>query len=104
MDIKPKPNPPPKEKPSIALLRNPLRILVLVTSLVGGVTFALGAGATPTPIVVEDNAAVGHLGETVTVEGTVSRCLPAPKGTHFSTLEQLTRTKHLPAGYRRRPS
>ena len=41
------------------------------------------AGAAPNPIVVEDSSAVGHLGETVTVEGMVAAVFTSSKGNTF---------------------
>jgi hypothetical protein len=42
--------------------QNPLRILALIISLMGGVTLARGAGAAPNPIVVQDSAVRSSLG------------------------------------------
>jgi DNA/RNA endonuclease YhcR with UshA esterase domain len=64
-------------------LQNHFRILALVISLAGGVTLPQRAGAAPNPIVVPDTTAVGHLGETVSVEGTVVAVFISAKGNTF---------------------
>jgi DNA/RNA endonuclease YhcR with UshA esterase domain len=63
--------------------QNYLRVLVLAISLAGGLTLAPGARAEPNPIVIKDTAAVSHLGETVTVEGTVVAVFTSSKGNTF---------------------
>jgi DNA/RNA endonuclease YhcR with UshA esterase domain len=70
-------------EPEFVSLQHRFRILALVISLVGGVTLAPDAGAAPNPIVVEDSAAVSHLGENVTVEGTVVAVFTSTKGNTF---------------------
>jgi DNA/RNA endonuclease YhcR with UshA esterase domain len=63
--------------------QNHVRILALVISLAAGVTLPAGARAEANLIVVEASAAVSHLGETVTVEGTVVAVFTSSKGNTF---------------------
>jgi DNA/RNA endonuclease YhcR with UshA esterase domain len=70
-------------KSDSASLQKLVRILAVVISLAGGLTLAPAVGAAPNPIVVEDSAAAGHLGETVTVEGTIVAVFSSSKGNTF---------------------
>jgi DNA/RNA endonuclease YhcR with UshA esterase domain len=63
--------------------QNHVRILALVISLAGGVTLPPGARADSKLTVVEAAAAMSHLGETVTVEGTIVAAFTSSKGSTF---------------------
>jgi hypothetical protein len=66
-----------------AAWQNHVRILTLVLSLAGGATLAPDARADANLTIVDAAAAVSHLGETITVEGTVVAVFTSNKGNTF---------------------